>query len=174
MQSAISTFILLCGKANFTNLSRFSDYSERTYRSQYQRSFNFIQFNQQLIHEVIPDSKEVIAAIDCSFIPKAGQETYGLGNFYNGSVSKTERGLEISVIAVIDVDRKQGYSLSVQQTADKQSSEIDKSKSKQKQESRVESYIEQLRATKPYLPKQVRYIVGDGFYRGASHFCKNS
>ena len=93
----------------------------------------------------------MIAAIDCSFIPKAGQETYGLGNFYNGSVSKTERGLEISVIAVIDVDRKQGYSLSVQQTADKKSSEIDKSK--QKQESRVESYLEQLRATKPDLPK---------------------
>ena len=106
----------------------------------------------------------MIAAIDCSFIPKAGQETYGLGNFYNGSASKTERGLEISVIAVIDVDRKQGYSLSVQQTADRKSSETDKSKSKQKQESRVESYIEQLRATKPYLPKQVRYIVGDGFY----------
>lgn len=104
----------------------------------------------------------MIAAIDCSFIPKAGKETYGLGNFYNGSASKTERGLEISVIAVIDVDSKQGYSLSVRQTADKQTLEADKSP--QKKESRVDSYIEQLKATKPYLPKQVRYLVGDGFY----------
>jgi hypothetical protein len=104
----------------------------------------------------------VIAVIDCSFIPKAGKETYGLGNFYNGSASKAERGLEISVIAVIDVGSKQAYSLSVQQTAAQQVAKSDKSK--QKQESRVDSYLEQLRATKPYLPKQVRYLVGDGFY----------
>jgi hypothetical protein len=104
----------------------------------------------------------VIAAIDCSFIPKAGKETYGLGNFYNGSTSKAEQGLEISVIAVIDVDSKQAYSLSVRQTVDKQAKQADKSQ--QKQESRVDSYLEQLRATKPYLPKQVRYLVGDGFY----------
>ena len=97
----------------------------------------------------------MIAAIGCSFIPKAAKETYGLGHFYNASASKTERGLEISVIAVIDVGSKPGYSLSVGQTAAKQALEADKSQ--QKQESRVDSYIEQLKATKPYLPKQLRY-----------------
>jgi hypothetical protein len=37
-------------------------------------------------------------------------------SFYNGSISKSEKGLEISVISVVDVDACQGYTLSVQQT----------------------------------------------------------
>ncbi|UBF25977.1 hypothetical protein K9N68_31310 [Kovacikia minuta CCNUW1] len=54
--------------------------------------------------------------MDCSFIPKSGKSTYGLDWFYNGSQSRTQKGLEISVIAVIDVEAQRGYSLSVQQT----------------------------------------------------------
>lgn len=40
----------------------------------------------------------------------------GIEHFYNGSAGKPEKGLEISVIAVVDVDWKQRYPLSVQQT----------------------------------------------------------
>jgi hypothetical protein len=54
--------------------------------------------------------------MDCSFIPKSGKVTYGLDWFYNGSQSRTQKGLEISVITVIDVDAHRAYSLSVQQT----------------------------------------------------------
>ncbi|UBF29598.1 transposase [Kovacikia minuta CCNUW1] len=49
-------------------------------------------------------------------MPKSGKSTYGLDWFYNGSQSRTQKGLEISVIAVIDVEAQCGYSLSVQQT----------------------------------------------------------
>ena len=55
-------------------------------------------------------------AVDCSFIPKSGNKTYGLDYFYNGSVSKAEKGLEISAMAVVDVKQKISFSLSVQQT----------------------------------------------------------
>jgi hypothetical protein len=34
-----------------------------------------------------------------------------------GSAGKAEKGLEIAVIAVVDVDSKQAYALSVQQTS---------------------------------------------------------
>ena len=54
--------------------------------------------------------------MDCSFIPKSGKKTYGLDWFYNGSASRSEKGLEISVIAVVDVAAHRGYTLSVQQT----------------------------------------------------------
>jgi hypothetical protein len=40
-----ATLFIVCGKVNFTNLSRYGDYSERTYRRQYQKSFNFISFD---------------------------------------------------------------------------------------------------------------------------------
>jgi hypothetical protein len=60
-------------------------------------------------------STDIIAAIDCSFIAKSGKTTYGLNWFYNGSANRSEKGLEISVIAVIAVAIHQGYILSVKQ-----------------------------------------------------------
>jgi hypothetical protein len=54
--------------------------------------------------------------MDASFCAKSGKHTYGLDWFYNGSASRSEKGLEISVIAVVDVAGQRGYTLSVQQT----------------------------------------------------------
>ena len=58
-----STLVVSCGRATFTNLSRYSQINERTYRRQYQRSFNFIQFNQKLIEQAIEPESEVILAV---------------------------------------------------------------------------------------------------------------
>jgi hypothetical protein len=66
-------------------------------------------FHAQTIAAVIDPSREQIAAIDCSFINKSGKQTWGLDKFYNGSISKSQKGLEISVIAVVDVSAHQGY-----------------------------------------------------------------
>lgn len=75
-----------------------------------------MRLNAQLIEVAIPNGATCIGAMDCSFIPKSGKATYGLDWFYNGSTSRSEKGLEISLIAVIDVKTHRGYSLSVQQT----------------------------------------------------------
>ncbi len=69
-----------------------------------------------MIERAIPATARQIIAIDCSFIPKSGKATYGIEHFYNGSAGRTEKGLEISVLAIVDVEAKQGYTLSVQQT----------------------------------------------------------
>jgi hypothetical protein len=150
-----------CGRATFTNLGRYSNLSERTYRRQYQRSFNFMKFNQQLIEKAIEPKSQVILAVDCSFIPKSGKRTYGIDYFYNGSASRAEKGLEISAMAVVDVNHKTGYSLSVQQTPAKISSP---EKSEQNETSRINHYLTQLEATVPYLPPSLSYVVADGFY----------
>ncbi len=156
-----STLLVSCGRATFTNLSRYSCLSERTYRRQYQRSFNFLKFNQQLIEGVIEPKSEVILAVDCSFIPKSGNKTYGLDYFYNGSASKAEKGLEISAMAVVDVNQKIGFSLSVQQTPPNRPSS---DQGKQAETTRINHYLAQLEATVPYLPSSLRYVVSDGFY----------
>lgn len=114
--SLFPTILLVWGKVNFTNLSRYSDASERTYRRQYSQVFNFTQLNAKLIEQSVASSAVQIGVMDCSFVPKSGKRTYGLDWFYNGSANRTERGLEISVIAVVDVTNHRGYSLSVQQT----------------------------------------------------------
>ena len=58
----------------------------------------------------------VAGVMDASFCPKSGKRTYGLDWFYNGSTSRAQKGLEISVIAVVDVAQQAPYTLSVQQT----------------------------------------------------------
>jgi DDE superfamily endonuclease len=120
-----------------------------------------LKFNQKLIEEAIKPDDEVILAVDCSFISKSGKKTYGLDYFYNASVSKSEKGLEISTMAVVDVKQKLGYSLSVQQTP-ANSSSIDKTE--QPETTRINHYLTQLEATVPYLPPSLRYVVSDGFY----------
>lgn len=150
-----STILVLCGKVNFTNLSRYSQISERSYRRQFQKSFNFIKGNADLIEQAIPATARQIIATDCSFIPKSGKATYGVEHFYNGCAGRAEKGLEISVLAIVDVDAKQGYTLSVQQTPPN---------NPRKETTRIEHYLEHLKATYPYLPKLARHVVSDGFY----------
>ena len=190
---------------NFTNLGRYSAISEKTYRRHHQPSFAFVELNQHTIIQAIPAAAETIAAIDCSFLPKSGKATYGLDWFYNGSASRSEKGLEISVIAVIDVAAHRGYTLSVQQTppplgaANKLSRGKGKGKNKGRQTlsrqtiaqlsevlkqlpekpkatqaselssqpeiiTRVDHYLAHLKATHPYFPVGLNYLVSDGFY----------
>ena len=150
-----STIIVMCGKVNFRNLSRYSEISERTYRRQFARSYNFIEGNAEIIKiAILPTSRQIIAT-DCSFIKKSGKGTYGIEYFYNGSAGKAEKGLEIAVIAVVDVDSKQAYALSVQQTS---------SSPAETEKTRIDRYLEQIAATKPYFPKSAKHIVNDGFY----------
>jgi DDE superfamily endonuclease len=108
---------VLCGKANFTNLSRYGPYSERTYRRHYQKEVPFLSLNAQSIATAIAPGRIAIAAIDSSYIDKSGEKTWGLDKFYSGTAGKSKKGLEISVISVVDVVAHQGYTLSVQQTA---------------------------------------------------------
>lgn len=204
MLTLFPTILLVYGKVNFTNLSRYSHFSERTYRRQYRQSFGFVEFNQHTIAEAIPATADSIAAIDCSFVPKSGKATYGVDWFYNGSASRSERGLEISLIAVIDVSAQRGYSLSVQQTPPTPVSPNQPTKEKRKRKNkgrqtvsrqtieqisevlqqlpekseatqiseqsfqpeitRVDYYLNQLKATHPHFPVGLRYLVGDGFY----------
>ena len=75
-----------------------------------------MSLNAHLIAEAMPFRTQQIGGMDCSFIPKSGKKTYGLDWFYNGSASRAEKGLEISVIAILDEATHQSYALSVQQT----------------------------------------------------------
>lgn len=97
-------------------MSRYSNKSERTYRRQYSQAFNFRGLNAAMIQAATVVAEVVIGVMDCSFIPKSGKQTPGIDWFYNGSASRSERGLEISLLAVVDVKARRGYSLSVRQT----------------------------------------------------------
>ena len=153
----------MVGKVNFTNLSRYSELSERSYRRQFENSFSFMGVNRCLIAAAIAAVRFQVAAIDASFIPKSGKHTPGLDWFYNGKASRAERGLEISTIAVVDVSAALGYALSVQQTPATQT--VDEHGPEQTPAvTRVDHYLAHLQATRSALPESVRHLVGDGDY----------
>ncbi|MEP6518975.1 hypothetical protein [Microcoleus vaginatus] len=110
------TILLVYGKVNFTNLSRYSYLSEKTYRRHFIKTFNFPQFNQYFLESALNTEHTVIAVIDCSLVTKNGKKTDGKAYFYKGVAGKSEQGLEISVISIVEIEIRLAYSLSLQQT----------------------------------------------------------
>ena len=105
----LTVFIYLRGKANFRNLSRHSELSEKTYSRWFRREFDFVEFNRRGLGEIVENAREMVAVVDCSFCKKSGKQTYGLDKFYNSQHSKSEKGLEISTLALVDVE----YNISI-------------------------------------------------------------
>ena len=155
MTTLLMTILVLCGKVNFTNLSRYSPLSEKTYRRFFAKVFNFCRFNQVLIEQQVPSSHALLAVMDASFNPKSGQKTFGLDWFYNGCRSRVERGLEASLIAVVDCVTHASYALNVQQTYDQQQNPL---------LTRTDYALIQLSLTRKYLAERVRYLAVDAAY----------
>jgi hypothetical protein len=68
----------LRGRATYSNLSRYGELNEKTYRRWFGKKMNFIELNRLGIHEIIPATHAKIAALDASFMEKSGEKTYGL------------------------------------------------------------------------------------------------
>ena len=100
---------------NFRNTSH-SGLSEKTFFRNFRRDFDFLLFNRIAIGEVVGTTGTRVAAMGCTFVPKGGDQTCGVDWFRNGCADRNEKGLDLSVIAIVDVDRKTAYSLSAMQT----------------------------------------------------------
>ena len=84
------------GRANFTNMARYTHYHESTIRQQYAKPVDFVALNCATMRSVHAD--HLIGVFDCSFIPKSGECTYGRDKFWSGVDQKAKYGLEISVV----------------------------------------------------------------------------
>jgi len=150
---------MVCGKVNFTNLSRYSHLNERTYRRHFKQEFEFARFNRELVQTASGEGAELLGVMDCSFIAKSGKATFGRDAFWNGCASRVEAGLEVSVVGVVDVSTEVGYALSAQQTY-AQSSFLPEF-------SRMEQYLYHLDCVRSDLPNSVRYLAVDGAFAKA-------
>lgn len=102
------------GRVNFLQLARYGYLSEKSYRNNFSKSFDWFTFNKILIDDHCSD--ELIIGFDPSFISKSGKHTPGLGYFYSGCNSKYMKGLEIGAYSVIDVKQNTAYHLYAEQT----------------------------------------------------------
>jgi hypothetical protein len=153
------TILVLRGRVNFRNLSRYCDYSERTIARQFRKPFDWPDFHQRVLMTALDLGSELVSAHDASFLPKSGKQTFGLGHFFNGCASRAERGLEISTLAVVDVTRRCAFTLAASQTPpgeDATQTEPEKT--------RVDFYTQQLRTHRHRLPPSITYHCVDGYY----------
>jgi hypothetical protein len=152
------TILVLRGRVNCRNLSRYCDYAERTIARQFREPFDWPDFHQRVLMTALDPRAELVSAHDASFIPKSGQQTFGLGHFFHGCAQRAERGLEMSTLAVVDVTRRCALTLAVAQTPPGE--EATKAKP---EESRVDFYQQQLRAHRHRLPPSMIYHGVDGY-----------
>lgn len=150
------TLLLLRGKVNFSQLAHHSELSERTYRRGFRREFDFEAFNLHCVEQRSVKG-ELVAAMDASYVPKSGKQTFGLGKFYNGCLGRAVKGLEISEIALIDRDTRQAFSFSTKQTVEELGS------------TRPQLYAEHVKDCATSLPEEVKYLLVDGYY-SKKHF----
>src|SRR5713226_9048457 len=73
LTTLFATILALRGRVTFRNLSRYCDYSERTFARQFRRSLDWPDFHQRVITTALDPQAEVISAQDASFIPKSGR-----------------------------------------------------------------------------------------------------
>jgi hypothetical protein len=154
LSTLFATILVVRGRVNFLNLSRYADYSEKTFRRQFQKEFDFLDFNLRLSRQAIATTSTQLIGQDTSFIPKSGKHTYGLDKFFNTCLGRAQRGLEVSLLSLIDVERNTAYALSVQQTPS----------ALKENETRIDFYLQHLREARPRLPQQVNYGVFDGYF----------
>ena len=147
--------LLVCGKVNFTNLSRYSELNEKTYRRQFGEDVDFARLNAELIESALKQGQERLVVMDSSFLRKSGKATFGLDRFWNGCNSRVERGLEVSLVGVVDVKMEVGYALHSQQTF---------AQTEMAGVSRMDQYLGHLTLVRPQLPLTVQYLAVDGAY----------
>lgn len=98
-------------------------------------------------------------AQDASFSRKSGKKTFGLDKFWNGTHSRSEKGLEVSLISIVDLKLNQSFALSAEQTPS-----LPDLKETDKEASRIDFYLEHLKKTAPYFGDDAQYGLFDGFY----------
>lgn len=98
----VGLFLSMRCRKNFLMMARHGSYSEQTYRQHFSRPHDFKAFNRELIGMCC--GKELVWVFDPSYISKSGKCTPGAAYFWSGCAGKMKWGLELSALAVLDIE----------------------------------------------------------------------
>lgn len=148
------------GRVNFINMARYSAFSEQTFRRHFQKAFRWVALNLTILRLRRHPKEPLIGVFDCTFVPKSGTESYGLGRFFSSAAGRPERGQEVSILGVVATKSREAFGVDATQTP----AGLSGSPSS-KEYSSVDFYIEQIQDLHgPLAEMGVSYWVGDGFY----------
>ncbi len=139
----------------FSNMERWGKMTEKSYRSGFEKSFDWFKFNYALVHQHC--STELIAVFDPSFIRKSGKQTYGVGMFWSGVSQKALRGLEVGCLAFVDVVNTTAMHGIAEQTPSPASL-------KAKGKTLVTHYVSIIEKHLEDIKSVSRYLVVDGYF----------
>ena len=145
-----SVFMIVRGRYNFENISRYGGLDEGIYRNWFGKPFDFMEFNLTLLS--ILEKEERIIVFDPSYLPKSGNKTVGTGYYWSGCAGSTKYGLEIGGFASVGLETQTALHLKAVQTI------------KDKSVSFFEFYAEQMRLEEKELKKVSSIAVFDAFF----------
>ena len=94
-------------KINFTQMGKYGEHCEQTYRNFFSKSVDWITYNTALIRKVFSNPADLLAAaVDQSHITKSGKLTWGLGMFWSGCAQAAKRGLEVTGVGIVNATRR--------------------------------------------------------------------
>lgn len=161
--------LTLPGRMNFLQMGRYGKLSEQSYRMNFEKEFDFLAFNQQLVANTCSD--ELIIGFDPSYIPKSGKHTPGIGNFYSGCAGQYKRGLEISGLCAIDIRQNTAYHLEAVQSPPANRDRLEGDKSL------VDHYAEVIVSRAEKLLCISTILVADGYFakkKFVDSICENT
>lgn len=166
VREVLMLLLVVPGRATFLNLSRYSRYDEKTFRRGFRREVHWAALNVAAIRAVVPAHHEQVLAFDPSFIPKSGKHTPGLGRFWNSCTGRAELGLEIHVLAWVDVTANTAYAIQAALTPPEPAPAAPRTTgTTQVEDSRVDAYLAHVCRV---IPEQglstLRYLTADGYF----------
>lgn len=107
-------FLTIPSRMNFLQFGRYGKFGEQRYRLQFEKQFDFLTFNKEII--LSHGSDELIIAFDPSYISKSGKHTPGVDKYWSGVAGQAKLGLEIGGIAAIDIKNNTAFHIEAIQT----------------------------------------------------------
>jgi hypothetical protein len=149
--------LMLPGHGTFRNLSRDSPYHDRTFARHFATAVAFVALNTAAIMRRVPPDHAQALVREASFVPKRGQPTDGLAHCWNGTQSRTEKGLEGSALGWLEVTDTCASVLRVEQTPPP-------GPAADPEATRIASYLEQVpRGVQPQALSPFRSVVTEGY-----------
>ena len=143
-------FMSIRGKINFLQLARYGKFKEQRYRQQFEKTFDFLEFNKELT--ISQGSGRYAIAFDPSYISKSGKKTPGVGWYSSGCANQAKWGLEIGGLAAIDIDNHTAFHPEAIQTLNTDDQSL------------ADWYAEVISDRKESLTSLSKYLVADAWF----------
>jgi hypothetical protein len=152
----IPLFMGIRGRFNFLNMARHGHLSEKSYRHQFEQEFDFLEFNTRTVQTF--GSGRYVAAFDPTFVSKSGKHTPHIGMFWSGCDQRSKRGLEVGVLAAIDLQHETAFPLKVHQS-------LSSKELRAKSSTSIDQYVEQITDAAWALKELgITYLTADAFF----------